>query len=376
MRDICWIVRERLVLWKNRPLQILFLLGIPFLSVVLYLFAYGDQETNLLTIGVVDQDRSSYSELFIESLEKRVSVQEIGSAEEIDQVLSRQHAVAVITIPKGYHENVSENTRLSLRTFQKGEMLDNVNRLVQRALAEVSSIHLLAKAGGEDEPLDRLKESTEIEINQVDQSTTTERMSVQIVGFLLMMLLFQAGNFGTTTIQQERRNKIYTRLMTTSVAKSTYFIGTTIFATVAMLIQVMLAVVVMIVLFNIDPGLSAVDLFALLSLFSILAVGWSIAIGVLAPSTSVAAALQSILITVTSLLSGALIPHEVMPELMQKVSMVTPQYWILTIIKSFQSGQTWGDNYREVSILVIYILFFLSLAVYGYTRRTRQEVYN
>ncbi|MDY4307235.1 hypothetical protein SNF32_07300 [Enterococcus mundtii] len=43
-----------------------------------------------------------------------------------------------------------------------------------------------------------------------------------------MMFLFQAGNFGTTTIQQERRNKIYTRLMTTSVAKSTYFIGTTI----------------------------------------------------------------------------------------------------------------------------------------------------
>ncbi|MGM0293794.1 ABC transporter permease [Enterococcus mundtii] len=376
MRDIFWIVRERLVLWKNRPLQILFLIGIPFLSVVLYLFAYGDQETNLLTIGVVDQDRSSYSELLIESLEKRVSVQEIGSAEEIDQVLSRQNAVAVITIPKGYQENVSENTKLSLRTFQKGELLENIDRLTQRALAEVSSIHLLAEAGEEDESLERLKESTEIEINQVDQSTMTERMSVQIVGFLLMMLLFQAGNFGTTTIQQERRNKIYTRLMTTSVAKSTYFIGTTIFATFAMLIQVMLAVVVMIVLFNIDPGLSAVDLIVLLSLFSLLAVSWSIAIGVLAPSTTVAAALQSILITVTSLLSGALIPHEVMPELMQKVSMVTPQYWILTIIKNFQSGQTWGSNYSEVIILAIYTLLFLSLAVYGYTRRTRQEVYS
>lgn len=308
MRDIFWIVRERLVLWRNRPLQILFLLGIPFLSVVLYLFAYGDQETNLLTIGVVDQDRSSYSELLIESLEKRVSVQEIGSVEEIDQVLSRQQAVAVITIPKGYQENVSENTKLSLRTFQKGELLENIDRLTQRALAEVSSIHLLAEAEGEDESLERLKESTEIEIKQVDQSTTTERMSVQIVGFLLMMFLFQAGNFGTTTIQQERRNKIYTRLMTTSVAKSTYFIGTTIFATFAMLIQVMLAVIVMTSLFNIDPGLSAFDLIGLLSLFSLLAVGWSIAIGVLAPSTSVAAALQSILITVTSLLSGALIP--------------------------------------------------------------------
>ena len=376
MKDIFWVIRERFVLWRNRPLQILFLIGIPFLSVLLYLFAYGDQETNLLTIGVVDQDRSSYSELLIESLEKRVAVQKIASVEDIDQVLSRQNAVAVITIPEGYQENVSETPELSLRTFQKGELLNNVDRLVQRALAEVASIQSLAEAGGEGELLDRLKEPTEIEISQVDQSATTEQMSVQIIGFLLMMLLFQAGNFGTTTIQEERRNKIYTRLMTTSIAKSTYFIGTTIFAMFAMLIQVILAVIVMTGLFDIDPGLSAFDLILLLTLFSILAVGWSIAIGVLASSTNVAAALQSILITVTSLLSGALIPHEVMPEFMQKVSMITPQYWILTMIKNFQSGQTWEGNHREMLILIIYILFFLSLAVYGYTRRNRQEVYS
>ncbi|MDY4307234.1 hypothetical protein SNF32_07295 [Enterococcus mundtii] len=61
--------------------------------------------------------------------------------------------------------------------------MENIDRLTQRALAEVSSIHLLAEAEGEDESLERLKESTEIEIKQVDQSTTTERMSVQIVGF-------------------------------------------------------------------------------------------------------------------------------------------------------------------------------------------------
>ena len=49
---------------------------------------------------------------------------------------------------KGYQENVSENTKIS-PDIPKGGLLENVDRLIQRALAEVSSIHLLAEAGGE-----------------------------------------------------------------------------------------------------------------------------------------------------------------------------------------------------------------------------------
>jgi len=65
MQAILWLVKERIIIWKNHPWQVLFLLAVPFLSVVLYLHTSTGTSQDNLTLGVVDHDRTATSRLLI-----------------------------------------------------------------------------------------------------------------------------------------------------------------------------------------------------------------------------------------------------------------------------------------------------------------------
>ncbi|OEH89098.1 hypothetical protein ATO00_13605 [Loigolactobacillus coryniformis subsp. coryniformis] len=75
MKAILWIIRERFVIWRHHPLQVLFLLGVPVLSIVMYLFIYNNSgAANTLTVGIVDRDQSAYSQQFVANFDKRMTV--------------------------------------------------------------------------------------------------------------------------------------------------------------------------------------------------------------------------------------------------------------------------------------------------------------
>lgn len=379
MKEILWIIRERFIIWKNHPLQVLFLLGIPLLSIVMYLFIYSNTNTltSTLSVGVIDQDQSIYSQEFIESLKKRVTVKEIGE-EDADKVLSEQQVSATIVLPEDFSEKMKAGhlATLRFRTFQQGEVIDSLKNIVKTSYNEILSIAKFAEGSGEKSAFDFAEGSPKLKFTSFAKDDQNKIMTIQILGFMLMMLLYQSGNFGANTIQNERRNKVYQRLMTTPVPRKTYFIGTAAFAFLAMLFEVLFTVFLMNVVFRIDIGLSAVYLIALLAVFGLVAVAWSIAIGVNSPSSHFATGVQSILFTITSLLSGALIPNEIMPEFMQKVAQITPQYWVIDAIKQLQNQHGFTAVIMNVLVLAAFVLLFFSISIYGLMKKKNIEVFD
>lgn len=377
MRAMFWLIKERLVLWRRHPLQVLFLLGIPFLSIVLYLATQTAQTA--VTIGVIDQDRTTDSRLLVSGLKQRVALKPT-TAKRVDTMLSHGEVTAVVTIPDGYQQGIraGDQPQLRLRTLQKGATVKAIKGFVKAAYQTVLSVEQLSSTGKSAQQVSRYlqqHQASEMTFRQVDQAGKTLALSLQILGFMLMMMLYQADAFGARNLQNERRNKIYQRTMLTPISSGAYFAGTAAFAMLAMTFEAVLTVVAMVGIFRIDPGISVIQLIGVLLAFGVVAVMWSLAIGVLAPSTSVASGLQTVLITVTSLLSGALIPLTVMPPLMQKLAMFTPQYWVLDAIRGLQAG-TMGKVGVALLIIAAFALLFFSIAVYGFSRRKRQELYD
>ncbi|ETY73993.1 ABC transporter permease [Lactiplantibacillus fabifermentans] len=380
MQASLWLIRERIIMWKNHPWQVLFLLAIPFLSVGLYLYTSTSTTQNTLTVGVVDHDDSAASRLLATNLRRRVTVQTLTTKKTQQQALVQQSVTAIVTIPAGYQRQITngQHPAVTVASIQHGALLTTVKNMVKAAAVNVLQLQAMTNKTADLQQVGQTlqQQTPTLKIKQIDQQASAHTLTIQIIGFLLMMLLYQANTFGTRSLQRERRNQTYQRTMLAPLSPANYFIGTAGFAMLAMVVEIGLAITVMVGVFKIDVGMGILPLFAVLCWFGLLAVLWSLAIGVLAPSTGMANGIQVLLITVTSLLSGCLIQLSVMPAVMQKVAMVTPQYWILQALQQLQNGTITSRFWGQLAMVGLFGLLFFSLAVFGFMRRQHQEIFD
>ncbi|MGO3381609.1 MAG: ABC transporter permease, partial [Loigolactobacillus coryniformis] len=212
MKAILWIIRERFVIWRHHPLQVLFLLGVPVLSIVMYLFIYNNSgAANTLTVGIVDRDQSAYSQQFVTNFDKRMTVKKMTSVKAADEALADQEITANIVIPEDFATKIraGELAPLTLRSFQQGEAIDGIKDTAKNTYNEVLAVAKFARNSNEKVAFDYVKTTTPLEFKRFATDDASKAMSIQILGFMLMMLLYQSGNFGANSIQNERRNKIY-----------------------------------------------------------------------------------------------------------------------------------------------------------------------
>ncbi|CAJ1228433.1 ABC transporter permease [Lactiplantibacillus xiangfangensis] len=379
MRAILWLVKERIIIWKNHPWQVLFLLAVPFLSVVLYLYTSTGTSQDNLTLGVVDHDRTATSHLLVQGMRRRTTVKMLTHEQEA-KALSQQNVMAIVTIPTDYQQRMDKGERpaLTLRALQQGTLINNLRDSVTASVTDTLQVRGLATRSVPIKQVGTYLEThtPQLKFRQIDQHVASHTLTLQIIGFLLMMMLYQANTFGTRSLQLERRNKIYQRTMLTPISPASYFGGTALFGLLAMLVEVVLTVIVMVGIFKISIGMSVLTLMGVLLWFGILAVLWSLAVGVLANSSGLANGLQVLLITLSSLLSGALIPISVMPTVMQRVAMITPQYWLLQALTQLQLGTVTGKFWESLAMVGLFSLLCFSLAIFGFMRRQRQEIFD
>lgn len=73
----------------------------------------------------------------------------------------------------------------------------------------------------------------------------------------------------------------------------------------------------------------------------------------------------------TSILSGALLPFEAMPELMQKIGSLFPQRWIASAVEILQDGGTLMDTAKPLSMVmgISIVMFVVSAVMLGKVRK-------
>lgn len=185
-----------------------------------------------------------------------------------------------------------------------------------------------------------------------------------------MMLLYAAGNLGELILQEKEDGTFY-RLMSTPLSSKAYLFGNALFSLAVVVTEVVICLTAMRFVFGIDPGVSYLALFGILFVFSVMAVLLSLALGFTATSRKSVSGLQMILFTLTSLLSGALIPVEIMPAFMQKVAEFLPQYWVMNAITTLQQNGGLASISLNIAIILGYALLFFCIASYKFTKNNR-----
>jgi ABC-2 type transport system permease protein len=87
-----------------------------------------------------------------------------------------------------------------------------------------------------------------------------------------------------------------------------------------------------------------------LGTFAFLSLGY--ALSGLIPSARMATVVGNIVLFPMMFLSGALVPLEVMPETVQKVSRFLPLTHVVTLLRGLWYAERWGEHLTEVTVLV------------------------
>ena len=133
-------------------------------------------------------------------------------------------------------------------------------------------------------------------------------------------------------------------------------------------LQVMITLVCITTLFHVDMNIPVWQLFFILVLFGLVAIGLSLVIIAFTESSKAANGLQTLIITPTCLLSGCFFPPEFMPDGMQKIADFLPQTWVLSTLKSIQQGAGLSSLWLNISILLAFALVFFLLSIYKLNR--------
>jgi len=342
-----------LFLHDQRSVILTFLL--PVILITLFAFAYGSigaydgrsEPVNLL-VSDLDQTRSSKDIIHkIDSLEDiRIIVSDSIKSKEL--VIKGKYACALI-IYKGFQDSLEAGkaTPVELvydrsREMEIGILQQNLISTLMSATGEIIVKKSIEKYMlGQFPDIDKstrdniLKTAIKKDSNTpvikwtsvVGEKNDTKLGLIQAVaGTAILMLLFSVAGVGTS-ILEEKENGTINRLLYSPLKGSSILYSKMLFAFFISILQLTSMFLFAWLIFNMDLGINipALILMIIATAFAVSSLG--IFLAAVAKTRQQAQNLSTIIILVMSAIGGSMIPLFIMPAILQKVALLSVNYW-------------------------------------------------
>lgn len=367
MYEIWIITRKNLKLIFDSKKSILqFVVPIVVLLAFMKLLSIGSSP---IKIGVIDKDKTTSSNMVIESLKKVSFMNTVGVKDDgIKQAMLQRDIVLGITIPKGYEEGIVKQSPLTIE-LSVGE--DNSMAEGIRSILNIKTRDLLdlSKASNKD------KEKYSMLINEYKtekvnisssflQDISSQYETTEIsMGFLIFYLMIRAVGI-SGIILKERENNTYARIFMSPVGSFKYLLGNIVANLIVLFTQVVIMLLSLQYIFKINTGVKFVPMMLLLMLIILVAISFGILCVALFENMQVYSTISNLIITGTSMFSGSFVPIKMLPESVQKVSFFTPQRWVMDGIQKMQLGMETKSLTMNFIVLLSFSLAFFLIAVY------------
>ncbi|WP_407544871.1 ABC transporter permease [Priestia sp. HNGD-A6] len=374
MKNIMWLVTNMLrnMLLRNKRTLVL-VIGLPIAGILMSVLIYGNTAGTSVNIGVVNHDSTDISKdtvQFLKGLHK-TNVKMLTD-KEVDHEITSKKVDAVITFEKGFFESVKANKpdHITITSIKGAEVTGFIKSYLYQYIDNVSALN--QAAGGNDAAFKQMYESYQkapfhVSTHALEDKGTDQNIVKQTIGYLIMFMLFSAVNL-SALITKEKEQRTYFRLLASPVSARQYVISNVMTNMILLTLQVMITLVCITTLFHVDMNIPVWQLFFILVLFGLVAIGLSLVIIAFTESSKAANGLQTLIITPTCLLSGCFFPPEFMPDVMQKIADFLPQTWVLSTLKSVQQGAALSSLWLNISILLAFALVFFLLSIYKLNR--------
>lgn len=347
---------------RNRQVLFWTLLLPIFLMIMLGAFL-GKGNGISLTVGLIDQDRSSFSAEFVHSLEKNeaLELQMLTNQEAALGSLKNGELQLVVTIPKGYEESLKQaNPQMNPITIPVA--YDETNF----AVSQVG----LALVGGVIDQIS--KERVDYKPVLVMESQGIEALHLRYIDFLVpgivaMMIMSNNMNGVAGQIASWRERGILRRMQGTTLKAST-FIAAQITARLLMNgLQAMIVLIVAHFIFGIEVRGSWFTLttFIILGTLAFMALGFIIA-GI-AKTPESAGPIAGVLSFPMLFLGGVFFPIKNMPEFIQPFVKLLPISHLSTALRETMNvGATMASLGTEALVLGGWLIVAFVVASYTF----------
>lgn len=323
---------------------------------------FNGKGSSMARVGITDYDQTELTRIFIESLEERSQIY-IVEEKEIEKRLINSKIDYGIIIPPGFTRGIMDQRDVKLEGYRILESEVAIPTIFY-ANNFVDGIKTVAAASRNEAEFYQgvdyyLRGSLKIDHITLEDNSKPRGITLAGMGFLVMSMLF-FSSFTANMILEDRKNRILYRVLASPIEVKGYMLENLLSFLCVSQIQIAAVFIMMRVIFNMNLGPSLLNLYIVLSVFSLVCVSFGVALTSLGKDSRQASIMASFLITPMAMLGGSFWPREIMPEFLQKVGYFVPVTWVLKGAEKVLFGGTLLDAKIELLILFLFaVIFFL-----------------
>jgi ABC-2 type transport system permease protein len=373
MSHTFWLTRNTLKVILRKKSNLIVFLILPVLFVLLSMGIHSGGGGGSVNIGIVDKDQSALSTDMVDAMRKENKFKMTVVAEkDKDKKLISGELDSILIIPSGFSDSIYNKSTNPIELISiKGEeatvWIKNYANIYVQNLLDIAK----AAEGNKDvfqkiyDPFQ--KSPLSLKENVVQNQAKSKGLASQSIGFFIMFILFGAANVAQL-ILNEKKNRTYYRICTAPTNARTYLAGNILANMAIIIIQITVILLLITLVFNIQTYVAFYQMFLLLACFGLVATGLGFLIVAFSGNSDHVRNLQMLIIVPSSLLSGCLIPIDIMPKTAQQIADFLPQRWVMKAIENLQAGSTLDQVLIHFVLILSFALTFFVIAAYRFSR--------
>ena len=374
MKKILILLKYNLnrIIIKN---PISFIIGIlcPVLVALVFMNLSFDSFSTGVKVGIVDSDQTKSSQFLINTLEenKQYKVTIYDNYEKA--LIEEKQEDIVVEINKNFLE-MQEDGIIS-NYLDNNFSVEGINISLEDTVNNIAS--LKKSAQGDEVKFNKLIEEinkSDLEIETVKSNDNSgEFMAIQLmIAQILFLMFIKGGNAGEVFFHDKEIN-IFTRLFTMPIKASYYQIASLLSNTVTLIIQSFATIIIAKLLLRIEYGMSIWRVLLLMIIFSLVVVSFTQLLLTVCKTPQEVSSLNMNILMVWSIIGGAFMPVSIFPDILNKISFLSPIRWAVEYVAQGQSGEGF---FRGILSLIIILLFSLVLFLLAtYLSKRKEKVY-
>ncbi len=332
-------------------------------SIKLFSFSNGT-----VKIGIIDEDCSDSSKLLISSLSNNSSISTVPlESSTVESTMMETSIPVTIEIPKDFEESIINGTpkKINVLSEKDSSMGDAITSIVNLQVEDLYNLGINSNKSNDEYEKLLLKYSDDpvkITSKTLSDLENDFDLTQTAIAFVIFFLMMRASSISYIVLS-ERWNKTYYRIFTTPVTSFQY-IGGNILANFSLLaFQLLITLITLNYFVDIYTGVSFIPLFLLLLGIALVTVAFGTFSIALFFNSKGYGMFSNIVITITTMVSGAFTSINFLPESVRFIAPFTPQYWVMNGITKLQMGMGTDSIIINLGILLLFsIALFLASA--------------
>lgn len=398
----------KLFFGDKKAMMLAFLLPIALITLFTFMFGGATKNNDMspFTILVCDEAKTKNSEqliadidslpsLKVEIFEKEEAIGEVKKGDELAALIIYDNYETLIEENKNGFELYLDNTRPTECEILQGVLMSVLVRSGGKAMIKNKVIEKIAEDFSPEDSVnteaietfidEMMSSSAETSQDKSEKTTmdsmmedmvkittvqTNEEVSPALVhsvsGTAVMMLLFSVAGMGASLLEEKEKGTLK-RLLTSPLSPSHILFGKLAAAVFISLLQLIAMFVFAQVVFGLDLFFNLPALLITLTLTAFTCGSFGIFIASISTSRKHVEGLSTIVVLLMSAIGGSMVPSFVMPEFMQKLGVISVNYWsIQSVYDIYLREFSWGTFAIKSGVLFTFgsVLLMVSLPFY------------